>query len=150
VLDDHLFNYENTYYKSWSNLPRLFQNDCITQGVESLMINGNDKGPAFTSYRPFQSLTYFFDYSFWGDNPLGCHITNVLIHCLNCILVYKIIIWILGDSLIGLFAALLFGLHPIQSEAVAVMSYRVDLIATFFYSIVILCMAKISKRGLCS
>ena len=132
ILDDHLFNYENTYYKSWNNLPRLFQKDCITQGVESLMTNGNDKGPAFTSYRPFQSLTYFIDYSLWGDQSLGYHLTNILIHCLNCILVYKIIIWIFGDSFISLFTALLFGLHPIQSEAVAVMSYRVDLIATFF------------------
>ena len=132
VLDDHLFNYENTYYKSWNNLPRLFQKGCITQGAESLLTNSNDQGPAFTSYRPFQSLTYFFDYSFWGDQPLGYHLTNVLIHCLNCILVYKIIFWILGDPFIGLFTALLFGLHPIQSEPVAVMSYRVDLIATFF------------------
>jgi len=71
------------------------------------------------------------DYSLWGLNPLGFHLTNILLHAANTTLLY-----LLGrrlqNSACALFAALFFGLHPIQVHAVNVISTRGDLLAAFF------------------
>ncbi|HEY3252290.1 MAG TPA: hypothetical protein VGK25_14370, partial [Ignavibacteria bacterium] len=37
-------------------------------------------------YRPVVSTTYAIDYSIWKFNPLGFHLTNVLIHVINSLL----------------------------------------------------------------
>ncbi|MDQ1274196.1 MAG: hypothetical protein QG591_2826 [Planctomycetota bacterium] len=39
------------------------------------------------SYRPLVTLTYFIDYTLWHLNPLGYHLTNLLLHCLNAVFV---------------------------------------------------------------
>ena len=75
------------------------------------------------------------DYALWKENPFGYHLTNFLIHLLNVFLVYALggIVW-KGNRRAAFLTALLFGIHPIQTEAVSYTPSRVDLIGTFFYS----------------
>jgi protein O-mannosyl-transferase len=134
IGDDHILIEKNTFYASWKNMPRLFEKGYIANlkvinySSETL----SDFGPGSVSYRPVSNLTYFFDYSLFQAKPYGSHLINILIHSANAILVYWLINRLFSSSLLGLFAGLLFSLHPVQSEAVAVMSYRADIVAAFF------------------
>ena len=96
------------------------------------MIPQFDFGTGRASYRPVSNLTYFLDYYLFQAKPYGSHLINILIHCVNSVLVYWIVNQIFSSSILGIFAGLLFSLHPIQSEAVAVMSYRADVFAAMF------------------
>src|SRR5437867_3406778 len=40
-------------------------------------------------YRPVVSASYALDYAFYGFSPLGFHLTNILIHLINCLLFFK-------------------------------------------------------------
>ena len=131
IGDDHLLIENNIFYSSWKNIPRLFEQGNIHL-TRDFFSNNHDYGTGCVSYRPVLSLSYFLDYHFWGNKPFGYHLTNIIIHCLNCVLFYLIISSILGPTLESLFAAFLFGLHPVQSEAVAVIGYRADILAAFF------------------
>ena len=131
IGDDNVIMVRNTFYRSWENVPRLFEKGYIANSRE---INFNsetrsDFGTGSVSYRPVSNLTYFFDYALFQANAYGSHLINILIHCVNAVLVYGIVNQIFSSSIVGVFAGLLFSLHPIQSEAVAVMSYRADIFA---------------------
>ena len=130
--DDKNLLVNNTFYSSWSNVPRLFQKGVVTDGKEYLFVYGaEDKGSFNPSFRILDKLTFFSDYSLWGKNPLGYHLENIFIHLLNVILLYLIVIKFFPSN-VAFFAAFLFGVHPALSEPVAVISYRGDLLATFF------------------
>lgn len=77
------------------------------------------------------SISLALDYSLWGLNPLGFHLTNILLHAISTVLLY-----LLGRRLQNttgaVFASLLFALHPIQAHAVNVIATRADLLTAFF------------------
>jgi hypothetical protein len=94
--------------------------------------------------RPIVNLSLMFNYAVSGLNVVGWHIFNVSCHIANSIFVYLFILWTLTLPLLeqrfgyrarrmALFGALLFGLHPIQTESVTYIISRTELIATFFY-----------------
>lgn len=87
-------------------------------------------GPSY--YRPMTVLSLALDGALHGKNPAGFHLTNLLLHGSNAVLVLALSRR-LGASLpSALVGALLFGWFPRLSEAAAWISGRTDLLATFF------------------
>jgi tetratricopeptide (TPR) repeat protein len=84
-------------------------------------------------FRPIRDLSLALDYWFWGLNPSGFRLTNILIHSVNSCLVYVLVTRIAGDGKTAVLAALLFAVHPIQTDAVAYISGRRDVLFTCFY-----------------
>ncbi len=104
-------------------------------------------------YNPLALLSFMLDYTFWGLNPGGYHLTNIIIHLLNGLLVYRLITKLHGDRLVSLAAAALFLLHPVQVESVAWISERKGLLSLFFMLIaweryLVYRAAATDKRGL--
>ena len=83
-------------------------------------------------YRPLNRATYLFDYRVAGMNPAWYHGVNILIHLGNVILLYLLSIRLLRNWYAALVAALLFAVHPVNSEAVNFISARNTLLALFF------------------
>ncbi|MGH9461246.1 MAG: tetratricopeptide repeat protein, partial [Vicinamibacteria bacterium] len=82
-------------------------------------------------YRPLMTLSFFIDYSFWGENPTGFHATNLLLHLINVLLVYSCFS-VLASRELALVSAALFAVHPVHTESVTWISGRTDLLATAF------------------
>ncbi len=90
-------------------------------------------------------LTFAINYKLGGLNVTGYHIFNLLVHIANAILVYALIVLTFKTScikdsraapfsdLIAFFAAILFVVHPIQTQAVTYTVQRVASLATMFY-----------------
>jgi protein O-mannosyl-transferase len=87
----------------------------------------------FDSYRPVRNASYAIDFLIWGTRPFGFHLTNVLIHAVNSLLVYFLVRRIATKRLIAFVAALIFAVHPIQTDAVSYVSGRRDILFTLFY-----------------
>ncbi|MFC1826283.1 tetratricopeptide repeat protein [Thermodesulfobacteriota bacterium] len=102
------------------------------------------------NYHPLAWLTFSADYIVWGMNPAGYHLTNLVIHVLNAVLFYYLMVALLqrftdvsDDSLFGVrvsavVGALFFAVHPLRVETVAWISTRGDLPCNFFYLLTIL------------
>lgn len=101
-------------------------------------------------WHPITMFSFAVDYAVWGLNPLGFHLTNIVFHALNAILVfiltvrlieikrtihcnYKTDIAPFKSYLTGFIIALLFGIHPLRVESVAWVSGRKDLLCAFFF-----------------
>lgn len=84
-------------------------------------------------YRPVTGFSYWVDGKIWGNEPLGFHVTNVVLHVIVVLVLFRV--------LSGLFpflhvaagvACLLFAVHPLHSEAVFAISGRAELFAALF------------------
>jgi len=106
-----------------------------------------------SNWHPLTWLSLALDHAFWGVDPFGYHLTNILLHGLNTSLVFLLSISLfikteetydktslsIVDSSIpspqmtmAAVTALLFGLHPLHVESVAWVSERKDLLCAFF------------------
>ena len=92
-------------------------------------------------YRPLVTLSYLFDYSILGNgaDPAGYHWINILLHAVNVALVYLIGLAIFEQIPYAFFLAALWGLHPMQTEAVTNVVGRADLLAAFAVLAAVLC-----------
>jgi hypothetical protein len=104
-------------------------------------------------WMPLTWLSLAIDYHFWELNPIGYHLTNILLHSVNAGLVVLIADRILQCSVsedkpqedcfysvVLLLAGLFFGCHPLRVESVAWVTERKDvlnglfvLLSIFFY-----------------
>lgn len=85
------------------------------------------------NYRPLRYVSYAVDYSLWGLNPLGYHLSNLAIHLLAVLLVYLILIQFGFSWKIALFGAALFAVHPVQVDSVGYISGRRDILMGLGY-----------------
>lgn len=94
--------------------------------------------------RPVVNLSLMLNYSFNGINVVGWHVFNTLVHIANSCFIYLLLLWTLQlpglrerygakANRMALFGALLFAVHPIQTESVTYIISRTELLATFFY-----------------
>ncbi|WP_224985042.1 tetratricopeptide repeat protein [Geomonas agri] len=99
-------------------------------------------------YRPLNRATYLLDYQLAGMNPAWYHGVNIIIHLGNVILLYLVCRRFLADPKAALIAALLFAVHPVNTEAVNFISARNTLLALFFSLASLLAFVKARERGL--
>ena len=132
VYDDTSAVKNNLLITDWSNLPELFSKTYFSRSSEE-------------SYRPIVTLTYFVDYFLWRLNPSGYHLTNILIHSVNVVLLYLLFLSLSLDRGIAFFSAVFFAVHPVQAEAVNAISFREDLLVVFFLFPAFLLFLRISK-----
>jgi tetratricopeptide (TPR) repeat protein len=110
-------------------------------------------------YQPLSWMTLGLDYLLWGMNPFGYHLTNLLLHVANAIVLYFIAVRLLamafpdpeGSAGMDLrfaagFAALVFSIHPLRVESVAWATERRDVLSGGFFLITILCYLKAAKE----
>jgi hypothetical protein len=83
-------------------------------------------------YRPLNRATYLLDYQIAGMKPAWYHGINILFHLGNVLLLYLVCLRLLPSRSASLIAALLFAVHPANSEAVNFISARNTLLALFF------------------
>lgn len=82
-------------------------------------------------YRPLMLISYGLDYLIYKNHPFGYHITSILLHIANTILVFLITEKLLNKK-IAFLSSLLFAVHPVHCEPVVWISARADLLSALF------------------
>lgn len=121
-FDDEELIYRNTYVADLKYFPQYFTENMVAGA-----------GKTSNMYRPVLLTSFAIDHLLWGNNPLGYHLTSIILHAANSILVYILLLLLFGSHITAFPAALLFVLHPLQSEAVIYASGRTDPLYSFFF-----------------
>jgi tetratricopeptide (TPR) repeat protein len=101
----------------------------------------------FQSDRPLTALTFALNHLATGLEAVWAyHLPGVALHGLNIALVYAIVAALGAGLWPAALAALLFGLHPVQSQAVCYVIQRSETLATAF-SLGAILLALKGKRG---
>lgn len=83
-------------------------------------------------YSPIGNLVTVALFQIDGLNPFWYHLTSVILHLANVLLVYLFVKKLSGKEILGLFVALFFAIHPLQTESIAwVAAIKIPLYALF-------------------
>src|SRR2546422_5301013 len=96
-------------------------------------------------YIPLTWMTLGLDYLLWGMNPVGYHLTSLLLHAANAVVFFFVVRRLLTRALPGPserghalavsagVAALVFAIHPLRVESVAWVTERREVVLGLFY-----------------
>lgn len=84
-------------------------------------------------YHPLTMISYMIDWSISHGAPWSFHMTNVALHCANIIILFFVLRRLNLPKTVLNFCLILFALHPLQSESVAWISARKELLYAMFY-----------------
>ena len=91
-----------------------------------------------SNWHPLTWISHMVDWSLYGANPAGHHLTNVFLHAANAILLFLLLFYMTGYLGRAAMVAFLFALHPAHVESVAWLAERKDLLCAFFSLIALL------------
>ena len=118
--DDEQFIYSNQYVRQFA-LQEIFTTS-TTDGA----------GEPSNYYRPLTTLSFAIDHQLWGLNPVGFHLTNLMLHAGAGMALFLVLKLLKINQLAALAISILFIMHPIQTETVSYANSRGDSIFTLF------------------
>jgi 4-amino-4-deoxy-L-arabinose transferase-like glycosyltransferase len=149
VYDDRYLILQNPWIRDARHIPDIFLTNIWAFQGEG----------ASSYYRPILHLIYMVDYHIFGLRPWGFHLSKILFHAGNSLLVFFTASTIInrhmgGDTdtktpqvYIPFVAALLFAIHPIHTEAVTVGTTEVSLAFFYLLSFYLYIRADVMGRG---
>jgi len=84
-------------------------------------------------WHPLTWLSHILDYQLFGLNPAGHHLTSLLLHLANVLLLFGVLHQMTGAVWRSALVAALFALHPLNVESVAWVAERKNVLSTFFW-----------------
>ena len=122
----------------------LVVNNTFITGIDNLFKVLNPKNYLFSvlpircGARPFTVSSLIIDYYISNLNPFGYHFVNLCLHSVNSFLVFLFCYYFKkGNLLFALASCFFYSFHPIQTEVVGVISFRADLLLSFFSLIIL-------------
>ncbi len=120
----HFVNYDDTVY--------VTANAHVQAGLTWENFKWAFTNPVDVNWHPLTVLSHMLDCQFFGLNPWGHHLTSVLLHAINTMLVFLWLRGLTGATWRSVFVAALFGWHPAHVESVAWVAERKDVLSTCF------------------
>jgi len=123
TYDDQLYVTENTHVQSGLTRPAIVW---AFQGSHA------------SNYHPLTWLSHMLDCQCYGLRPAGHHLTNLLLHTANAILLLLLLHTLTGELFLSAAVAALFAWHPLHVESVAWIAERKDVLSAFFWLLTLL------------
>src|SRR5579862_5034220 len=140
VFDDHVLIVTNDSIRSWRYFPSYFTSHIWSFRYPHLLAN---------YYRPLFLTWLRLNDMLFGLHAWGWHLTSALAHVAVTWLVYRLVLRLTRDPWMAGVAGLIFGLHPVHSEAVADITSIQEPLSTFFIIAAILAYARSRDLGPC-
>ena len=124
----------------------VFSNRYVKAGLTTEGISWAFTTTYFSNWHPLTWLSHMLDCQLYGLKPGGHHLTNVLFHLANSLLLFLILKRMTGAFWRSAFVAALFALHPLNVESVAWAAERKNVLSTFFWMLTLLTYVHYAER----
>ncbi len=99
-------------------------------------------------WHPLTWMSHLLDVELFGLQPWGHHLTSVLLHAANAVLLFVVLRRMTGATWRSWIVAALFGLHPLHVESVAWVAERKDVLSTLFWLLAVWSYAEwVGRKG---
>lgn len=111
----------------------VYDNPFIESGINKESIFWAFTATYASNWHPLTWLSHMLDVNIFGMHPGGHHLTNVVFHIINTLLLFFILNRTTGKVFQSGFVSALFALHPLHVESVAWIAERKDVLSTMFW-----------------
>lgn len=139
VLDNDFVHYDDDAY--------VTENLRVQKGVTFDNLTWAATSSLASNWHPLTWISHMIDCQFYGLNPKGHHLTSLLFHVANTLLLLLIFVRMTGALWQSSFVAALFALHPLHVESVAWVAERKDVLSTFFMMLTLWAYLLYVKKG---
>ena len=112
---------KNQFVQDWQYFPKYFSENLIA-----------GRGLSSDYWRPALLSVFSLEWHLWGTWTPGYHFINTSIHIADAILLFLILLYLFKNRPLAILTALIFLVHPLQTEAVAYVSGLGDSLSVFF------------------
>jgi len=123
------------------------ENVHVKQGLTWENIKWAASAVVASNWHPLTLLSHMLDCQLFGLKPWGHHLTSVLFHAANTVLLFLLLNRMTGKIGRSFFVAALFGLHPLHVESVAWVAERKDVLSTLFWLLTLLAYVKFAEES---
>ena len=109
------------------------ENAHVRRGLDADSIGWAFTTGAQANWHPATWLSHMLDVSLFGLDAGKHHLTSLLLHASNAVLLFLLLVRMTGKTWRCAFAAALFALHPLHVESVAWIAERKDVLSTCFW-----------------
>jgi tetratricopeptide (TPR) repeat protein len=128
----------NFDFISFDDRPYVTQNPNVKSGLTPESMKWAFTTTYAANWHPLTWLSLMLDYEIFGLNAGGFHVTNLIFHLVNTVLLFWVFIRMTGSLWPSAFVAAIFALHPLHVESVAWIAERKDVLSTFFWFLTML------------
>jgi len=125
VRSHDFLNYDDDIY--------VTENPQVQKGFTQESLNWAFTSGYASNWHPLTWLSHMLDYQLFGLNPVGHHLTNLMLHLANTLLLFLLLNRMTSALYRSAFVAALFALHPLHVESVAWVAERKDVLSTLFW-----------------
>lgn len=135
TLHDKFVNYDDARC--------IYENPAINGGISPrsvawIFTHKNDS----EQWLPLTDISHMADWQLYGANAGGHHLTNVLLHAANAMLLFLLLRMMTGCLWRSAFVASVFAIHPLRVESVAWVTERKDVLSGLFFLLTLVCYVK--------
>lgn len=138
-INNDFINYDDNVYITDNSLIKEISSENIKKIFDFTNHDEYKKNQLVKSvYVPLTIISFSIDYHFFKLNASSYHMTNLIFHLCNCLLVFILFFMISKKEMIAFLTALFFAIHPLHVEPVAWVSGRKDMLYSFFFLITLI------------
>jgi tetratricopeptide (TPR) repeat protein len=132
-------------FVNYDDIAYITENSHVQTGLTWESIKWAFETSTASNWHPLTWLSLMVDCGLYGLHPQGHHLTNVLLHTANTLLLFLVLRRMTGAIWRSLWVAALFGLHPLHVESVAWAAERKDVLSTLFWLLTLWSYAKFAE-----
>ncbi len=129
-LSCEFLNYDDQDY--------ITHNTHVQAGLTTDSVRWAFTATAASNWHPLTWISHELDWTLYGNNPVGHHATNVLIHSFSAVLVFLTLRRLTSAFWTAAFCAALWAWHPLRVESVTWIAERKDVLGAFFWFLTLL------------
>ena len=130
ILRNGFVNYDDPDY--------IINNSHVKAGLTWTGVVWAFQSAEASNWHPLTWISHMADCQLFGLKPAGHHLTSLLFHTANTLLLFLLLNRLTGALWRSAFVAALFALHPLHVESVAWASERKDVLSAFFWMLTLL------------
>lgn len=123
----------NNFIERYDDAKYVTQNGIVQEGITWRGLKHAFTRECEANWHPLTMLSHMLDCELYGLHPVGHHLTSVLLHAANAVLLFIVLHRMTGACWPSAFVAALFALHPLHVQSVAHVAQRKDVLSTLFW-----------------
>jgi protein O-mannosyl-transferase len=138
VLRNPFANYDDADY--------VLQNANVQHGLNGATLRWALTSTDHANWHPVTWLSHAADWELFGPNPAGHHLTSLLLHIANVVLLFFFLERVTQARLRSLAVAALFAVHPLNVESVVWIAERKNVLCMLFFLLTLLAYSSYARR----